>query len=68
MQQQLTQNQFDALIDFAYNAGCGSLGRVATFLNAGDFAGATSKMKEWTNHGDRLAIRRRAIEVNMFNS
>jgi lysozyme len=68
---ELTQNQFDALVSFAYNTGCGSLAKVAQILNTGDFAGATSKMKEYTKSGGVVLpglVKRRAIEVNLFTS
>jgi lysozyme len=58
-------------VSFAYNTGCGSLAKVAQILNTGDFAGATSKMKEYTKSGGVVLpglVKRRAIEVNLFTS
>jgi GH24 family phage-related lysozyme (muramidase) len=43
----ITQSQFDGLLDFAYNAGCEPLKRVAKFVNEGDLKGAASKLKEY---------------------
>ncbi|KAH7018867.1 lysozyme-like domain-containing protein, partial [Ilyonectria destructans] len=67
----LTQNQLDALVSFTYNEGCGAFRSVAAKLNADDFQGATDKMKEYNRAGGAVSpvvVRRRAIEVNMFNS
>ncbi|KAL8913100.1 MAG: hypothetical protein Q9171_001994 [Xanthocarpia ochracea] len=67
----LNQNQFDALVSFAFNLGCGNLAKIATKLNANDFAGATSSMKQYVNAGGvRLEglVRRRNAEVALFNS
>jgi lysozyme len=40
----LTQGQFDALVDFTYNEGAGSLDNIAETLNAGDYQGAAARM------------------------
>ncbi|KAL8799524.1 MAG: hypothetical protein Q9182_005833 [Xanthomendoza sp. 2 TL-2023] len=67
----LTQNQFDALVSFAFNLGCGNLANIATKLNAKDFAGATASMKQYTHAGGQVLqglVRRRNAEVELFNS
>lgn len=67
----LTQGQFDALVDFAYNAGAQSL-RKSTLLrklNAGDYAGAAGEFGRWVNGGGRRLqglIKRREMERRLF--
>ena len=41
----LTQAQFDALVDFTYNAGVGSLANIALTLNKGDYKAAAARMR-----------------------
>jgi len=60
----LTQNQFDALVDFAYNCGTQAL-RTSTLLrklNSGDYAGASKEFGKWVYANGRklkgLAARR----------
>ncbi|KAL8995922.1 MAG: hypothetical protein Q9169_004458 [Polycauliona sp. 2 TL-2023] len=67
----INQNQFDALVSFAFNLGCGNLANIAEELNANDFAGATASMKEYVNAGGvqlEGLVRRRNEEVALFNS
>jgi lysozyme len=67
----LQQNQFDALVDFAFNLGCGAL-RGSTLLkmvNAGDFAGAAGQFGRWVNAGGKPLpglVKRRAAEAALF--
>ena len=67
----LTQGQYDALVDFAYNAGAQNL-RTSTLLrllNAGDYAGATNQFKRWIYaDGKKLngLVTRRAAEAALF--
>lgn len=52
-----TQNQFDALVDFAYNLGIGNL-RSSTLLRkhkTGDYVGAASEFKRW-NHAAGVVL------------
>lgn len=70
---QLNQNQFDALVDFAYNLGVNAL-RGSTLLkklNAGDYAGAANEFTKWNKAGGKeLAglTRRREAEKSLFLS
>jgi lysozyme len=40
----LSQAQFDALVDFTYNEGEGSVANIAETLNKGDYKGAAARM------------------------
>ncbi|KAL6713718.1 hypothetical protein ACLMJK_008210 [Lecanora helva] len=67
----INQNQFDALVSFTYNLGCGNLATIAKTLNANDFSGATAKMKEYVHGGGQVLpglVKRRQAEVDLFNS
>ncbi len=67
----LKQNQFDALVSFAYNCGASAL-RGSTLLkkvNAGDFDGAALEFHKWVRGGGRVLpglVRRRAAESLLF--
>lgn len=69
----LTQGQFDALVDFAYNAGAQNL-RTSTLLrklNAGDYQGAADEFARWVNGGGHELpglVKRRALERDLFTS
>jgi lysozyme len=69
----INQNQFDALVDFAYNAGAQSL-RKSTLLknlNKGNFAKAASEFDKWVfGGGKKLAglVRRRSVERALFET
>lgn len=45
----INQNQFDALVDFAYNAGAGNMASstLVKKLNAGDLKGASAEFDRW---------------------
>lgn len=67
----LSQNQFDALVSFAYNVGLGALrsSTLLRLLNAGDYKGAAAQFKRWNKAGGKeLAglTRRRADEAALF--
>lgn len=69
----LTQGQFDALVDFAYNLGTGSLweSTLLRLLNQGDYAGAADQFARWDYAGDDVSaglLRRREAEKEMFLS
>lgn len=67
----LNQNQFDALVSFAYNCGNGALEKSTLLkkLNRGDFPGAQAEFMKWNKGGGRvlrgLSIRR-AKEAALF--
>ena len=67
----LNQNQFDALVDFAYNAGAQNL-RTSTllrWLNAGNYSAASQEFGKWVNAGGvRLSglVKRRETERKLF--
>ena len=67
----LNQNQFDALVDFAYNAGAQNL-RTSTLLkllNQGDYDGAAGEFDKWVYGGGKKLnglVKRRALERQLF--
>jgi lysozyme len=68
-----TQQQFDAMVSFAYNLGEGSL-RQSTLLrmhNSGDYRGAAGQFGRWNHAGGRVLAgltRRRAAESAVYAS
>jgi len=67
----ITQNQFDALVDFCFNVGCGSLLKSTLLkkVNASDFAGAAEQFALWVHAGGEVVaglVRRRKLEAEMF--
>lgn len=71
--QPLTQNQFDALVSFAYNVGLGAFERstLRRKLNAGDESGAADEFLRWVKaNGEILSglKRRRQAERSLFLS
>jgi lysozyme len=67
----LNDNQFAALVSFAFNLGVGALGRSTLLkkLNAGDYKGAYLEFGKWTRAGGRVLpglVRRRAAEAQLF--
>lgn len=67
----LTQNQFDALVDFCYNCGAQNL-RTSTLLkllNKGDYAGAAGQFGVWVRaegHVLNGLVKRREAERALF--
>jgi lysozyme len=69
----VSQNQFDALVDFAYNLGIAALqgSTLLKKINNKDFAGASGEFAKWVNaNGHPLAglIVRREAEKELFNA
>lgn len=67
----LTQNQFDALVSFAFNVGEGALAESTLLrkLNAGDYIGAADEFGKWVKaDGEVLPglVSRRAAERALF--
>lgn len=69
----LTQNQFDALVDFVYNLGAGNFqgSTLLRLLNSGDYVGASNEFPKWNHSGGHIIdglTRRRLAEQALFNS
>ena len=67
----LTQGQFDALVDFTYNAGVGSFrsSSLLRLVNAGDFTNAARQFGLWVHAGGKIEpglVARRKAEMEMF--
>jgi lysozyme len=67
----LTQSQFDALVSFVFNLGCGSLRRSSLLrhLNANEHYEAAKQLPRWVHGGGRKLpglVRRRKAEKAMF--
>ena len=68
---QVTQNQFDALVDFAYNVGIGNL-KSSTLLkkvNAKNFSGAALEFIKWNKADGKVLpglTQRRTAEKDLF--
>jgi lysozyme len=69
----LTQGEFDALVDFAFNCGCGAFASstMLKLLNAGNYTGAAAQFDLWDKAGGQVVaglLRRRESETQEFNS
>lgn len=67
----LTQGEFNALTDFTYNLGYGSLehSTLLKLLNAGDYHGAAAEIIKWNKAGGKVCagiLRRRQAETVEF--
>lgn len=67
----VSQNQFDALVDFTFNLGCASLARSTLLrcVNIGDFAAAAKEFLLWDHVHGRVVpglLRRRQVETELF--
>ena len=68
----LTQDEFDALTDFVFNAGSGNFSgsTMLRLLNQGNYAGASEQFEKWDHSGGvEIAglLRRRKAEEGEFN-
>ena len=69
----LTQNEFDALVDFTFNLGSGSFehSQLLALVNQGDFANAANEFQKWDHAGGQVVaglLRRRVAEQEEFNA
>lgn len=70
---QLTQGEFDALVDFVYNVGGGNFAdsTMLRYLNAGNYTGAAGEFERWSLSGGKQVaglLRRRQAEEQEFNA
>ncbi|HTH42880.1 MAG TPA: lysozyme [Terracidiphilus sp.] len=69
---ELTQGQFDALVDFVFNLGSGRLASstLLSDLNAGNYDAAAHQLLQW-DHAGHVEVealkKRREAEFNLFN-
>lgn len=66
-----TQHEFDAMVDFTFNVGCGAFRHSGLLrkMNAGDVTGASNEFLKWTYVGkkqNRGLLKRREDERNLF--
>jgi lysozyme len=64
----LNQQQFDALVSFAYNVGTGAFGTstLVRKLNQGHYQAVRSELMRWTNNGLPGLVSRRRAEGELF--
>jgi lysozyme len=67
----INQNQFDALVDFCFNAGRGNFlqSTLLRKVNIGDFEGAAAQFGLWVHAGGKVVsglVRRRKAEAATF--
>ena len=70
---QLTQPEFDALVDFTYNLGCRAFcnSTMRRLINEGNMAAAAVQFDSWDHAGGKVVaglLRRRQAETTEFNS
>ncbi len=71
VQAQISQGQFDAMVDFCFNAGRGNFAQSTLLrkVNGGDFAGAAAQFALWVHAGGEVVaglMRRRSAEATLF--
>lgn len=67
----LTQNQFDALVDFVYNLGEGQFSKSTLLkkLNLKDYVGAAEEFPKWVFDNGKVQlglVKRRSLEKSIF--
>ena len=72
VQVELAQHQFDALVDFCYNAGRGNFlgSSLLRYVNQGEFDSAVVQFGLWVHAGGKVVLglaRRRAAEAALFS-
>lgn len=70
---QLTQGEFDALVDFTFNLGSGNFSHstLLALVNQGNFQAAHDEFQKWDKAGGQVVaglLRRRLAEAAEFNS
>ena len=68
----ITQNQFDAMVDFSFNCGRENFlnSTLLRKVNLGDFTGAAQQFPLWVHAGGRVIpglVNRRKAEAALFN-
>jgi len=68
----VSQSQFDALVDFCFNAGGGNFlhSTLLRKVNTGDFDGAAAQFGLWVHAGGEVVaglVRRRKAEAELFS-
>jgi lysozyme len=71
VQSVISQNQFDAMVDFCFNAGRGNFlqSTLLRKVNRGDFPGAAAQFALWIHAGGEIMaglVRRRKAEADLF--
>lgn len=70
---QITQGEFDALVDFTFNLGASNFNHstLLRLVNAGDFEHAANEFEKWSHAGGKVVaglLRRRLAEKAEFQS
>lgn len=68
----ITQSEFDALVDFVFNVGCGAFLRstMLRLINQGDFSESADQFQLWDHAGGKVVaglFRRRQAEALEFS-